>query len=226
MNVQLLRYSDPDRSSLARVCAVYLNKPDVDNTKRPLRMIKLGHTSVFRGEHARFFFRTSLVVRDHLVRYTTANVMAAAGLRANRGDGWVAPFDRLDLLKELGISESEIMEPYNIALEAGVKPQDARYLVPCGVEVEYIMEFNFLTLMQAVFPQRLWDTGAQKETHEVVMSMWNLVYEQDPEFWNVVREEFGEEAIAWTKARSRVKKLHPDLYQEVMKVSPQGSMWD
>lgn len=226
MDVFLVRYSDRDRMSLARSCAVYLNKTDFDNVKRPLSLVKHGHWAVFRGEHVRFMFRTSLVVRDHLFRYSTANMIAAAGLRANHADEWVSPLDEPSLLQKVDITQDELLEPYHIALDAGVKPQDARYLAPMGTEVDYMMEFNFLTLMQAVFPQRLWTPGAQAETKCVVERMWHLVMAEDPEFWTVVREELGEEAIMWSKVRQKIKKKHPDLYQDVLHHANIKSMWD
>ena len=224
--VELIVYGDPHRLLLARVAAEYLAKPDQDNRKRPLQLLRRGHFSIFRHVHVTCQFRTSLIVRDHLFRYTTA-AMAAAGLRINEAEGIVPPvLDSPPAKQAVEATEWMTLGAYHRLRDAGIRMQDARYAAPCGVEVSYIMTFNFLTLMQAVFPQRLWEPGAQAETHQTVQDLWEVVRVQDPELWEAAREKLGPEAIRWEKARWRLRQKSPDLYQSILKETSMQSLWD
>ena len=228
--VELITYSDPNRMILARIAAEYLSKPDITNAKRPLQLLRRGHTSIFRHVPVTFYFRTSLVVRDHLFRYTTA-AMAAAGLRINTAQTFIDPVlpatqaDQQSAIHQAGMAA---LHNYTTLIhENSIRMQDARYAVPCGVEVSYIMTFNFLTLMQAVFPQRLWEPGAQAETRETVQQMWDLVVAQDASLWETARDKFGPEAIRWEHARGWLKRHHPDLWDQLLATLPAlKSMWD
>ncbi len=224
--VTLITYTDPGRLLLARVAAEYLAKPDQDNRKRPLQLLRRGHTSIFRHVHVMVHFRTSLIVRDHLFRYTTA-AMAAAGLRINEAEGIVPPvMDSSPAQQSVEACAWGALGSYHRLVSKGIRMQDARYAAPCGVEVSYIMTFNFLTLMESVFPQRLWEAGAQAETRKTVQELWELVWAQDPELWEAAREKFGAEAIRWEKARRRLQTKHPDLYHAILEDVPTQSLWD
>lgn len=230
--IELEWYMDPDRKHLARISAIYRSKPDSENVKRPLQLLRLGHTSIFRHVSCRFFFRTSLVVRDHLVRYTTSQ-MAAAGLRANEAQVFVPPADSPDLAT---LGEAHMADYHRVIHDAASiideeaqnkRLQDARYVAPCGVQVEWVQTFNLLTLIEAVFPQRLWEPGAQAETRQVVQEMYRQVHAQDPELWDLVYDLYGTEAVQWKKVRDRLRKQNPDLYRELLQThGGLKSMWD
>lgn len=236
MQVSLLRYSDPTREHLAKSAAVYLGKPDHDNTRRPLGIIKKDHSlAIFRGEHARFEFKTSKVVYDHLITYTTANMRACGGLRANEAQVFVPPVEDTDpIYKEIG---EQHLANYQ-SLVRGIDPQTddpikkkrlqaARSVAPMSVELHYIFEFNLGTLIEAVFPQRLWIPGAQQDTKEVAQLMFDLVYEQDPELWDLIVDKYGPEAQAWKKARAKLQKKDPELYKQILsEYGSMKSMWD
>lgn len=230
--IQILRYSDPDRLSLAKNGAIFLGKTDDDNRKRPLNMLKMGHTSIFRGEHVKFEFWTSKIVYDHLVTYTTAQVRAAGGLRANEAKHFIAPVEA----PELYTIGQRHLETYQMLVH-GIDPetndptermrlQAARSVAPMSVEIHYVLQFNFLTLMESIFPQRIWEPGAQPDTFEVVQMMWELVREHDLELWDLAKDIYGPEAIAWEKARARIQKDDPKLYREILeKYGQLKSMW-
>ncbi|BCJ88067.1 FAD-dependent thymidylate synthase [Effusibacillus dendaii] len=230
--VKILRYTDPDRLSLAKNAAVFLGKMDEENVKRPLNMLKMGHTSVFRGEHVKFEFRTTKVVYDHLITYTTAEVRACGGLRANEAHYFIPPIDAPEL-QEIG---QRHLDTYKMLVH-GIDPetndptermrlQTARSVAPVSVELHYILQFNFLTLMEAIFPQRIWEPGAQPDTFEVVNLMWEQVRECDTELWDLAKDIYGPEAIAWEKARNRLKKDDPELFEKIMsKYGQLKSMW-
>lgn len=234
--VKLVRYSDPERKYLAHAAAIYLGKKDIDNVNRPLNIMKKGDTlAIFRGESARFEFKTTKIVYDHLITYTTQNMRACGGLRANEATVFVPPAEDDDpVYKELG---EKHLEAYR-KLVHGIDPetldpikkkrlQAARSIAPMSVQLHYIFEFNFATLIEAIFPQRIWTPGAQLDTKLVVQKMFELVRERDPELWDLVYELYGPEAQAWKKARAKLKKDDPELYKQIMdKYGTIKSMWD
>lgn len=236
MSVKLIRYSDPERKSLAHAAAVYLGKSDTDNVKRPLNIIRKGDTlTIFRGEYARFEFESTKIVYDHLMSYTTYNMRACGGLRANVATKFVPPAEDNDpLIEELGNNH---LKSYQSLIE-GINPntsetiqkkrlQAARSIAPMSVTLHYIFEFNFATLIEAIFPQRIWLPGAQLDTKLVVDEMYRLVHEQDPELWNLVYEYYGPEALSWGKVGKKIKKDNPKLYYEMInKYGNIESMWD
>jgi hypothetical protein len=235
-DVKLIRYSDPERKYLAHAAAVYLGKPDIDNINRPLNIMKKGDTlAIFRGESARFEFRTTKIVYDHLITYTTANMRACGGLRANEATVFVPPAEDDDpIYKQLG---EKHLQAYR-DLVHGIHPetqdpqkkkrlQAARSIAPMSVQLHYIFEFNFATLIEAIFPQRIWTPGAQLDTKQVVQRMFELVREQDPELWDLAYELYGPEAQAWKRARLKLKKENPELFKKIMdEYGSVKSMWD
>ncbi len=235
-SVKLVRYTDPARLSLAHAAAVYLGKPDTNNIKRPLNIIKKGDTlAIFRGESARFEFSTSKVVYDHLITYTTINMRACGGLRANEATVFVPPAEDDDpVYQELG---EEHLANYR-KLVHGIDPQTedpihkkrlqaARSIAPVSVQLHYLLDFNFTTLIESVFPQRIWSPGAQLDTRQVVQTMYSLIREQDPELWDLVYEYYGPEAHAWKRLRMKLKQERPELYEQLLKeYGVIRSMWD
>lgn len=234
--ITLLRYSDPTRSSLARAAAVYLGKEDIDNIKRPVGIMKKRHAlAIFRGESVRFEFEVSKVVYDHLITYTTADMRAQAGLRANAAYEFVPPAED----REDGIYASiasAAFDAYHMLIK-GIDPdtqdpqkkkrlQAARSILPMSTRIKFQFQFNFQTLM-IMFQQRIWTPGAQQDTVEVVQKMWELVRAEDPELWDAVRDEFGPEEQSWILMRKRVRKEQPELYADLMeRYGKIKTMWD
>src|SRR5690625_4468495 len=227
--IKMHRYSDPERLNAARNAAIYLGKPDRDNIRRPLSIIRMGHVpEVFRGEMVEFeFIDVSKEVYDHLVTYTTRNMRVAGGNRALTSDGFTMPSDKV---KELDSVENEIsrsMSAYEVLLQSGETPQVARSAMPIAAKMNpFVYQFNFVTLMH-MFSQRLWQKGAQGNTVKVVQGMWSLVHEVDPELWDTVRDSMGEDMESWREVRKRLKRDDPELYMTLIdKYGQIKSMWD
>lgn len=217
----LRRYSDPKRLNLARNAAIYLGKKDRDNIKRPLGIIRQGHVpEIFRGEFVEFeFIDVSKEVYDHLVTYTTRNMRAAGGNRALRSKDFTVPSDKMknETLVDHNINRS--MENYRELLEAGETPQVARSAMPVAAKMNpFVYQFNFLTLGESLFKQRLWEKGAQGNTVKVVQGMYALCQTVDCELWDTFYEYKGTPVLEWEEVRKKLKKEKltvTDLYNEI-----------
>jgi Thymidylate synthase complementing protein len=205
----LTRYSDPKRLNLARNAAIYLGKSDRDNIRRPLNIIKQGHVpEIFRGEHAEFeFIDVSKEVYDHIVTYTTRNMRVAGGNRALVSDDFTMPSDKMKDEARVRLAIDGSMKNYQWLLEIGETPQVARSAMPVNAKMNpFVYQFNFLTLGAAIFPQRIWEKGAQSNTAKVVKGMWELCHNIDPELWDTFYEYYGIPMLEWKEVRKKLKK--------------------
>lgn len=227
--INMRRYSDPDRLNLAYHAAIYLGKSDIENVRRPLSIIKQGHVpEIFRGEFVEFeFVDVSKEVYDHIVTYTTRQMRIAGGNRALTSENFAMPSDRMkDPAKVYNAIESSF-ENYQGLIEAGETPQIARSAMPVNAKLNrFIYQFNFLTLMESLFKQRIWEKGAQGNTVEVVKGMFELCHSQDPELWDVAYDYFGTPMIEWKLVRDRLRRDDEKLYKYLMQqFGTQKSMW-
>ncbi len=205
----LQRYSDPERLNAARNAAIYLGKPDRDNTRRPLNIIKMGHVpEIFRGEYAEFeFVDVDKVTYDHLITYTTRNMRVAGGNRALTSDDYTLPSDKIKDPQAVQDAIDNSMWNYKQLLQNGETKQVARAAMPVSAKMNpFVYQFNFVTLMQSIFPQRLWEKGAQGNTVKVVKGMWELVHHIDPELWDTVYEYHGEHVVEWKLVQKQLRK--------------------
>ncbi|AUO14751.1 FAD-dependent thymidylate synthase [Priestia megaterium] len=215
-SITMTRYSDPERLNLARNAARYLGKKDIENTRRPLGIVRQGHVpEIFRGEIVEFEFNdVSKEVYDHLVTYTTRNMRVAGGNRALTSDDFTLPSDKVKNQVNVYEAVSDSMSMYKVLLENGETPQVARAAMPIAAKLNtFVFQFNFLTLGQAVFKQRIWEKGAQGNTVKVVQGMWELVHSIDPDLWNTFYEWFGTPATEWTEVRRKIKKKRLSVQQ-------------
>ena len=205
----LRRYSDPQRLNLARNAAIYLGKKDRNNIRRPLNIIRDGHvTAIFRGEHAEFeFIGVSKEVYDHIVTYSTANMRAAGGNRALSSDDYTMPSDRMKYPSQVQDMIEASMGNYNQLLIAGETKQVARAAMPTSAKLNpFVYQFNFVTLGESIFKQRLWERGAQGNTVKVVEGMFALCQAVDRELWDTFYEYKGTPALEWGEVRNKLKK--------------------
>jgi hypothetical protein len=206
--IELFRYSDPDRLNLADSAAIYLGKEDTDNVRRPLSIMKLDHAlEIFRGENATFkFYNVSKQVYDHLVTYKTLNMRAAGGNRALVSYGYTLPSDRMKDPDEVQRRVGESMRQYLDLVEAGETKQVARAAMPVAANMNpFKLQFNFQTLIESLFVQRIWEPGAQGNTVKVVRGMFALCHAADPELWETVYELYGPHVKAWKLAQRRIR---------------------
>lgn len=208
--IRMTRYSDPYRTNLARNAARYLGKTDIDNIRRPLSIIRKRHVlEIFRGEHVEFeFINVSKEVYDHVITYTTRNMRVAGGNRALTSNDFTMPSDKMKnpLLVEHMINES--MKNYKKLLESGETPQISRAAMPVNAKMNvFVYQWNFLTLGQSVFKQRIWEKGAQGNTVKVIEGMFKLCEYVDKELWDTFYKYHGTPAIEWDIAGDRLEKV-------------------
>lgn len=208
------RYSDPERKNLARNAAIYLDKPDRDNVKRPLNILRDGHvTAIFRGEHAEFEFQdVSKEVYDHLITYTTATMRAAGGNRANVSTDYTMPGDKMKNEDVVRLNIETSMHAYQLLLDNKETKQVARSAMPVAAKLRpFVFQFNFVTLGESMFKQRLWEKGAQTNTAKVVQGMFELCQYMDPELWGAFYKYKGTPALGWEEVRKRLVKKDVSL---------------
>lgn len=203
------RYSDPLRLNLARNAAIYLGKKDRDNIRRPLSIVRKGHVpAIFRGEHVEFeFVDVSKEVYDHIITYTTANMRAAGGNRALTSDDLTMPSDKIknEWVVEQKIKDS--LQNYHDLLDAGETPQVARAAMPVNVKMNpFVYQFNFLTLGESLFSQRIWEKGAQGNTVKVVEGMFKLCENIDKELWDCFYETNGTPMLEWKEVKRKLTR--------------------
>lgn len=207
--IKMHRYTDPERLNLARNAAIYLGKKDRDNIRRPLSIVRQGHVpAIFRGEAVEFeFIGVSKEVYDHLITYTTANMRATGGNRALTSDDYTLPSDKV---KDPEFVKSQIegsMRYYKNMLDKGETPQVARSAMPISAKLNpFVFQFNFLTLGESVFKQRIWEKGAQGNTVKVVQGMFELCAAIDKDLWDTFYEYRGTPALEWEQVRTKLKK--------------------
>lgn len=221
--IHLQRYTDPSRLNAARNAAIYLGKSDRDNVRRPLSILKKGHVAeVFRGEMAEFeFVGVSKEVYDHLITYTTRNLRVTGGNRALTSDDYTMPSDHMADEEAVKVGIEQSMDSYQRLL-LHERPQVARSSMPVAAKMNpFVFQFNLLSLMQAVFPQRVFMKGAQGNTVKVVQGMFELVREMDYELWDVAYDVFGTPAIEWQEVRRKLKKMTAkELYKKIEDYCP------
>jgi hypothetical protein len=207
--IELFRYTDPDRLNLAHSSALYLGKPDIENTKRPLSIMKLGHAlEVFRGESATFvYYNVSKQVYDHLVTYKTMQMRVAGGNRALVSSDFTMPTDKMRNPLDVYNAIDRSMMHYHELLDNGETPQVARSAMPINANMHpFKLQFNFQTLIESLFVQRIWEKGAQGLTVNVVKAMWELCHAVDPELWDTVYELYGPHVKEWKDAQKKLRR--------------------
>lgn len=207
--IKMTRYSDPHRLNLARSAAVYLGKKDRDNIRRPLTIIRKGHVpAIFRGEMVEFeFIDVSKEVYDHLITYTTANMRAAGGNRALTSDDYALPSDKVKSIENIEIAIKGSMANYQYLLNSGETPQVSRSAMPVAAKLNpFVFQFNFLTLGESIFRQRIWEKGAQGNTVKVIKGMYELCSAMDKQLWDTFYEYRGTPILEWTQVRNKIKR--------------------
>ena len=196
MQVKILSATPYPVAVISQAAGVCFGKHNIDQ-KRVVRCYKAGHLSVF--EHASATFHIKGISRSCMAQLTRHR-HASFCVQSQRyckfgleGEGWfVIP----EAFRQPGFIGDHTLESfyrkkmesdakaYREALEAGVKPEDARYLLPEAKDTELVVTMNCRELFH-VFDMRL-DKAAQWEIRELVGHMHDEVRGRSPEWERII----------------------------------------
>lgn len=132
---------------------------------------------------------------------------AAGGNRALTSDDYTMPSDKMKDSERVRYNIERSMEAYHDNLEAGETPQIARSAMPVAAKMNtFVYQFNFLTLGESVFKQRIWEKGAQGNTVKVIQAMYELCCYIDKELWDTFYEYKGTPTLEWIEVRKQLKR--------------------
>lgn len=178
MKVSLIRYTDDPREVIVGAARLCYSRKDFsslaeNNPEFIKKLVKMGHTSPL--EHASFTFLIegiSLVCSHQLVRHRIASYTMESHRRIEARD-----YTYPSSLDEFGYMFEEVIANYEKLIKLGVPKEDARYILPCGIQTRIIMTMNARSLLN-FFSQRL-KADAQDEIREMAEKMKAILIEKD-----------------------------------------------
>ena len=151
MRVEVISATEKPVSVISMAAGTCYNKGDTVTMKRVETCFNAGHLSVF--EHANVSFRIEGISRAcmaQLTRHRMASFCVCSQrycrIDVNGNDWYVTPPSMTDKLGEPYDAFAEHMAAsarrYMDALDAGIKPEDARYLLPEATKTNLVMTVN------------------------------------------------------------------------------------
>ncbi len=184
MRVELL-FITPEAEALiarcARVSHKSVGKGLAEDRRLIRKLIKLGHESVL--EHAVATFEISGISRacaNQLTRHRLASFVQESQRYVNAAENaLVRPptFSDEDWERAKALFQ-EAMDLYRSLLGKGVPKEDARFVLPLGIETRLVLTANFRELRH-ILRLRL-SPMAQWEIREVARKMWEILYAHAP----------------------------------------------
>lgn len=182
MKVTVISATERPIDVISLAAGICYGKSDVSE-KRVRHCFKSGHMSVF--EHASITFKVEGISRACMAQLTRHRLVSfcVESQRYNKydlsGDEWyVKPevFCRENAAQYwFEFQVSECSRFYEKALNAGIKPEDARYLLPEATKTNLIMTCNVRQLFH-IFDMRM-DKAAQCEIRGVASAMMEAACE-------------------------------------------------
>ncbi len=181
-----------------RTCYMSLNRITDESEKNFIRSsIKRGHLSII--EHASASFRIKGASRSfthQLVRHRLASFSQQSQRYVNESDfSYIIPPGIAENITANNIFKEFIetsKKTYSSLLEAGIKKEDARFVLPNALESEIVFSANFREL-RFIFSLRL-KKNAQWEIRRVCLEMLKIMQKHAPSVFG----DFIIDDIAWT----------------------------
>jgi len=190
--VNEMNLSVNDIATFARVCTTPLDKcvgPLIEyspeqyekNVKLVKSLYKKGHLSVFEHAQMTFFVTCSRACSLQLARHRhisrtemSQRYVKFTGLQALKNLCEIPPEIKDNGDKELQycLMLEQAFETYGRLTRAGVKPEDARFLLPEATKTRMFLTLNLRTLLE-LRDKRMNNPGAQWEIRELVQQMWD-----------------------------------------------------
>ena len=187
MKVELVTYTPDAEKTIERamrICHGGDMAPDGTTNKTFIQgVIKLGHESVI--EHASATFKISGVSRSlthQLVRHRLASYTQESQRYVKKLDfDYVTPdsiSDKPELCEKYDDLMIKINELYKLFIDAGIKREDARYMLPNACTTSIWVTMNFRELRN--FFKLRCDAHAQWEIRDMTKTMLKLCYDRFP----------------------------------------------
>lgn len=170
-------------ANIARVCVNSLDKSYHElakdresNIKTVTNLYKKGHWSVF--EHCQFTYLVtcsracSLQLARH--RHISRTEMSQRYTKFKNGAYILPPGIPEGQKKAFELTLACIFADYNRYLTVGMKPEDARFVLPEATRTRMVITLNLRTLLELT-EKRANNSGAQWEIRQLVRDMWHDV---------------------------------------------------
>lgn len=193
MEIEIISATANPLDVIAIAAGTSYGKSDAKHS-RVKNVFSAGHMSCF--EHASVTFRVSGISRccsHQLVRHRLASYVQKSQRYTKvdwkNTDWYVMPpsFTGVNKIK-FEVEMEAMAEAYSEALEAGIKPEDARYLLPEATKTEITCTMNVRTLFH--FLNLRTDSHAQWEIRDMANELWQEIARID--------EQWGELIGMWT----------------------------
>ena len=174
MQVTVIAATQSPMDVIGIAAGMCYGKPE-PSPKRVRRCAKAGHMSVF--EHASATFMVEGISRACLAQLTRHRIASYSVMSQryckvdNRKMWYVTPpsFQGTELESLYRIEMYRGLDEYEYAISRGVKPEDARFLLPEATKTSLVMTINARSL-QNLFTLRL-DAHAQWEIRELAVTI-------------------------------------------------------
>lgn len=196
MQVEIISATPFPMDVISLAAGVCFGKHNID-PKRAVRCYKAGHLSVF--EHASATFHIKGISRScmaQLTRHRHASFCVQSQRYCKYGlegeDWFVVP----EAFKQPGFVGDRTLESfyrrkmeadakaYREALEAGVKPEDARYLLPEAKDTELVVTMNCREFFHVL--DMRWSKEAQWEVRDLVGMMYAALRDRSEQWCDLM----------------------------------------
>ena len=192
MKVEVISATPYPLDVISMAAGVCYGKPYVSHN-RARHCFKAGHLSVF--EHASITFHVEGISRACMAQLTRHR-MASFCVESQRycrydfeGTDWFVTPDAFAEKKVVGIwmleswyqtMMQDAASNYRAALAEGIKPEDARYLLPEATKTNLVMTMNTREFFH--FLDMRWDKAAQWEIRNLAEAMFNAAHERSEQW--------------------------------------------
>lgn len=204
MRVEIINVSHDRPLSFIGECAGISRGKADQSVDRALGCWRAGHTSVL--EHVTMTLRILGISRacsHQLVRHRLASFVQESQrytkIDTSTGDWYITP-PRMVGVPEYKRHMERCGDAYQSALDAGIKPEDARYLLPEATKTSVVMTMN-LREFESFYKLRI-DKAAQWEIRELARWMLRSLDEIGGE-WQTIAGEIHIHAIKGQADESR-----------------------
>lgn len=149
-----------------------------DNKRLVRKLIDKGHYSCLEFADAMFEINGSRNLTHQIVRHRHFSICQQSFRYSKSGGKFVIPPEVIDmgLGENLNIIYGHMQEIYEDLIGKGVKKEDARFVLPNGVETSLVMKGNFRSWIE--FLNLRTDKKAQWEIREVAEDIKKILIEE------------------------------------------------